>query len=393
MAQEQSAAFEGGALPAVEDLSELQKNVLRSELFDREVLKVFSPPLSISSPPTPFGLIPLNPTRVQLDDDSLNANSSDELLELYQQLISQQNKLHRWFEEDSRTDMYLGGLSLPDGTTLNVTNIKRNADAVFALIRQEKIQVFGSNAYFFADTYGESHNVCADQEFLSQPSAVDCPSFLITDRLLATAGHCVQLPGGDGSMVSDNAYITSFKAVRNFHLVSDSVNTPTVSSRDIFSIKGIRARVNTPDEDWAILELQRPVDNPTILSLSETSIVDLDTKVHTYGFPLGLPMKFAFGGMVTRSDTDKPWFFATVDAFSGNSGSPVINDVTGKVEGILVNVLGDWAYKCPGGGNDCSDSERCRIPLGCSTANGDCDTNGEQVTRIAPLVAWLNDNS
>ena len=62
-------------------------------------------------------------------------------------------------------------------------------------------------------------------------------------------------------------------------------------------------------------------------------------------------MKIADGAWV-RKNTNPVFFQTNLDAFGGNSGSPVLNSETGEVEGILVRGEIDYSY----------DSRGCRVP-------------------------------
>jgi subtilisin-like proprotein convertase family protein len=54
------------------------------------------------------------------------------------------------------------------------------------------------------------------------------------------------------------------------------------------------------------------------------------------GHPVVLPKKNDAGGECKNANGAVAWFNANVDAYGGNSGSMVINRVTGEIEGILV---------------------------------------------------------
>jgi S1-C subfamily serine protease len=78
------------------------------------------------------------------------------------------------------------------------------------------------------------------------------------------------------------------------------------------------------------------------------------TKLFVIGHPTGLPQKIADGASVKIANAvsyidpigsiirKANFFTANLDTYAGNSGSPVFNKRTGKVEGILVQGAEDF---------------------------------------------------
>ena len=92
------------------------------------------------------------------------------------------------------------------------------------------------------------------------------------------------------------------------------------------------------------------------------------------GYPWGLPAKVA-GGAKVNDTAAEGYFTANLDAFGGNSGSVVINDRTGKAEGILVRGATDWAWDPEG---------NCRVS---NVITGEAE--GEDVTKGSAFVDEL----
>ena len=90
------------------------------------------------------------------------------------------------------------------------------------------------------------------------------------------------------------------------------------------------------------------------------------------GHPVGLPLKVAAGASV-RDAGKIGYFVADLDTFGGNSGSPVFNTATKKIEGILVR----------------GDTDFIKSPAGCTTMATYEQTSGrgEDVTKISVVTA------
>jgi V8-like Glu-specific endopeptidase len=88
--------------------------------------------------------------------------------------------------------------------------------------------------------------------------------------------------------------------------------------------------------DFALIRLDRRVRNRTPLGVNRSGLpVDLRATLTMIGYPAGIPQKIALGGSVKGSVAGQPFFTANLDSLGGNSGSPVINEATGLIEGIL----------------------------------------------------------
>lgn len=97
--------------------------------------------------------------------------------------------------------------------------------------------------------------------------------------------------------------------------------------------------------------------------------------LYIVGCPVGLPLKHA-GKAVVRDNSPKAYFIANLDAYGGNSGSPVFSaDDQQQVEGILVRGAPDFE----------------RHPSGCllSKVCPDTGCEGEHVLRIRQIPGEL----
>lgn len=95
------------------------------------------------------------------------------------------------------------------------------------------------------------------------------------------------------------------------------------------------------ERDWAVVRLDRLVENREPLKIEWKSEIPNDTALYVLGFPSGLPMKFTCNAQVRNNDHEN-YFEADLDTFAGNSGSPVFNRDTHSVCGILVRGKEDY---------------------------------------------------
>lgn len=218
--------------------------------------------------------------------------------------------------------------------------IKRMSDQQ---MEEFRLRMSENQNYFFFDTgrtLRRNMNVCEGERFVEQPLLPDCTGFLIAPDLLATAGHCVE---------------TQFQC-RNFKWVFGyTEGTTRIKREDVYGCKEIiaqdLAQVQFVTRDYAIIRLDRPVEDREPLPVRLEGWARVGTDLAVIGHPSGLPMKVADEAKIRSSRIN--FFYTDLDTFSGNSGSPVINQETGIVEGILVEGEEDYEF---------SSARRCYLP-------------------------------
>ncbi|UCD51863.1 MAG: trypsin-like peptidase domain-containing protein, partial [Phycisphaerales bacterium] len=106
---------------------------------------------------------------------------------------------------------------------------------------------------------------------------------------------------------------------------------------------------------WGLVRLDRAVKGVTPLALRRTGQVADGQPVLMVGYPWGVPRKYAAGAIV-RENAESTYFQANVDAYRGNSGSPVINLDSMVVDGLLVRGIPTFAEDVLAG---CDRSSPC----------------------------------
>lgn len=188
-------------------------------------------------------------------------------------------------------------------------------------------------------------NLCPTERYLDQRNPGDCSGFLVGPRTLVTAGHCMM----------EESECTDFKWVFGF-----KKGVEAFSKKQVYSCKKIMTQKLEYTEkevsDYAVIELDRDVEGYVPLKMRKFGMPLVYTPLVVIGHPLGLPMKATDGGVVSFMNADEletpfkslvkrtDYFTANLDAYAGNSGAPVFNKITGKVEGILIQGAEDFVY-------------------------------------------------
>ncbi|MBF0106864.1 MAG: trypsin-like peptidase domain-containing protein [Deltaproteobacteria bacterium] len=229
-----------------------------------------------------------------------------------------------------------------------------------------------ANARIALVNYGNALNLCREEPFREQPMGAGafCSGFLVRRNVVATAGHCIQTPKDceDASFVFGFGYDKKAKDVG------------LVRSADVYACKKIIQSVSTETTDFALIELDRMVVDREPIPFREKGKIEENAPLVVIGHPCQLPTKIA-GGARVRSNSDDTSFVANLDAFAGNSGSLVLNALTGIAEGILVSGETDFVERVLSEKprKTCLVSRRCK----------DNKCKGETVTRsteFAPFV-------
>jgi V8-like Glu-specific endopeptidase len=161
----------------------------------------------------------------------------------------------------------------------------------------------------------------------------------VTNQLALTAAHCIC---HEKSNVLNTKLVKATKLVFGFHDVkakqsdyfftAEQVHTVTVVAHQYFRASG-RSTAYSEWTDWALLKLDRKVAyDPLPLHFKKVA-----NKIELYmlGHPNGLPLKFTYNGKL-EGNTESDFFECKLDAFRGNSGSPVLSREKHRVVGILI---------------------------------------------------------
>lgn len=148
------------------------------------------------------------------------------------------------------------------------------------------------------------------------------------DDIIVTAGHCI-----NENDLDDTRFLFGFD------MADAATPVLTFDSNQVYTGVTIIARSYTQEYDYCVVRLDRVINAPGAhaLPLRETDTIEVGQQVGVIGHPAGLPKKIAFGGETrVRKNAARGYFYANVDTYGGNSGSPVFNAADGFVEGVLV---------------------------------------------------------
>jgi V8-like Glu-specific endopeptidase len=180
-------------------------------------------------------------------------------------------------------------------------------------------------------TFGEYANLCKGERFAEQPSASFCSGVLVAPDVVLTAGHCVE----DG-------FCKDTKFALDYFIDSPTRDPRKLETRRIFECDKVIAQRVEDDGglDFALIKLK---------SIATSSPAPLNHRpmpkgqeITMIGFPAGIPMKVVEGAKVVWSNNKVA--NARLDAFVGNSGSPIFDSHTGDLMAILVSGETDFVW-------------------------------------------------
>lgn len=243
------------------------------------------------------------------------------------------------------------------------------AQSSVALIPEENLFLDGSSYRLSGQTYGKEYQLCPTERFFEQQTPAFCSGTLVTEDTVLTAGHCLE--------TLESCKKTKF--VFGYALKEPGKLPREIPAGDVFSCEEILAREEQNDlnpefgSDFALVRLDRPVKNRAPVAMEATGGPRTGDPLFTFGYPAGLPLKFVINGKVRNPG--KNLFQTNLDTYGGNSGSPVVNLATKKLEGILIRGDHDFEYS----------EENCYISKHCE----DEGCEGEWVMKIDEILARL----
>jgi hypothetical protein len=219
-----------------------------------------------------------------------------------------------------------------------------SAKSVGILVSRTSLICKSGKCRLSTDPYGQRDGLCPGTRFMDQPAVRSaCSGFLLRKAgQFATARHCVMKALGDSRGPEPvAASVDDLRVVFNYE-VWQSVARLEFAETDVYSIAAL-VSYGSGDADWAVLRLSREPQEPGLALRSAGGVPRVSTPLYVIGYPEGLPKKLS-GNAGVQEDYHSGYFTADLDAFAGNSGSPVVNVRTNEVEGILRGGAKDYRY-------------------------------------------------
>lgn len=237
---------------------------------------------------------------------------------------------------DLRSNIYeVDALHLSQELTQRV---KKQSESVACLVSSRYFNKQNDNTYSIAPeipTLRRAKNLGEMEKFGNEPVLSYATAFLIGKRLALTAGHCVCVKTNDFT----EERLKSSVLVFGYQMIANNQTKRTFDQKDIYRIDNIVAhRLEKPASkicwnDWAVLVLDREVEGREPFALNFSNLIADKIRIYMLGHPSGLPLKFTRNAEV--QEIKRHYFEANLDAFAGNSGSPVFKEATGEIVGIL----------------------------------------------------------
>lgn len=207
---------------------------------------------------------------------------------------------------------------------------------VGGLIKNDRLIAIEEGKYEY-EIKGRCLDLADGEEFRDEPSGCFGSIFLISSKYMLTAGHNLK-----GRMSIDQKTVEGVSVVFGFVKESNDQKKYTIPEENVYKIKKVvKIETSSNGLDYALIKLNKRVINgikPLEIDFEDVKVGD---KIYVIGQSEGLPMKCSYDAEIKKNRNENR-FDVDTQTFGGNSGSPVIDEETNKVNGIFVKGFNDY---------------------------------------------------
>lgn len=200
------------------------------------------------------------------------------------------------------------------------------------------VQLTGLNVFT-----GPGSRVCSNTKFFDTLALSQCSGVLVGPSTIISAGHCFQSavdPKHSANSLGAWVWVFDYK-------VTPGQKTIFIPKSSVYDIGYSSMADLTGQYDFALFKLKNPVPRePALFSLAAAEVA-FGEEHYMVGHPTGAPQTVSLRGFrvkVPRSLNQSEIFYSNLDAFSGNSGSPVFSSTSHNIVGILTRGKNDYEY-------------------------------------------------
>lgn len=228
---------------------------------------------------------------------------------------------------------------------INYHKTKNNSYCAGLIVHKDAIQDTYDEKYKSLKNmpFGVRFNLNINSSLYNLPSVQQAfaTCFVIKNKdgtpIIVTAKHVLDYCLMQTMTTTYNQMFSLLRIVFNYE---DEYNNHSIKTKDIYQIEGIynEAAYKNNKSDFVLFNI-KPISKNKIFDEKLIGKVNFDSsyknlKIHTYGYPYGMPLYTSYGTLFGESKTKKGYLITNLSAFNGHSGSPVFNEDK-EIIGIL----------------------------------------------------------